>query len=920
MRRALSVALATFVTLGAPETAHAQNDGLRIRATRRDTIRAGSTVTAAFAISNQRADTVQVMPHVEVPTDWAVLMGGASFAIQPRSTEMLMLSVVVPARAVAGVYPIRVRVTGQADPNGIMDSIVVLVPPRHALEVGLLDRPGFVVSGKTYDAGFLVRNRGNSPSVVRLSARSSLGAATLSDATVQLNAEESRVVRARVRTPSGLHAAMDDVLEIVATETDAGSGGGASPPTEASARVTIVPEPGRKIEEYLKVPTRVNLRAASSDGVSPFEIFGRGVVRDGGSTEVAFLFRGPTGPFAAFGERDEYRAELRAPSWRARLGDQLFILSPLTGGAQPGFGVGADGTRGAFSAGAYGQHFRRVPEKGTETGAFLSARPFEAARVALNVVDRAGGGLAGRVASGVASFYREAYGGDVEVARSDNASGSGMARALRLSGTASQFSYDAGHQHADTAFAGSQRGSEHTYVTASSHHLDLVSFAASGSRHRTDLSRSTGVPYIERLDLGTVSATLHDRYTLELGSVIRGTVISGVEQEGQERRLRARADHDLRFGLLSLESEVGQATNANQASTLYSEVSIGTRHSFERGAVAFWAERYSGGSITKGTDGSNTIGGDATLRVSRTTNISLQGYATRLRTADAGVHSQLDALVSHHLPNGTTVTLRARILGGGSISTADHSVAYLEYGVPLRLPVSRLRTPGRVFGRVVDASTGRGVPGALVRLGPQVAITDAQGQVAFGGVPGGEHRVSMSQETSFADAVFVGDPTLRVDSTQARPTTFKLAIARSARVDVVVRRFSSVRTGIAGAPDSLADAGSVVNASLVLAGERDTLYRTTGEDGKVSFTDVPPGTWVITIRGDAPAFHRFDPDRIELQLAPEESRALAFRLIPRRREVQLIGDGQELRPTTADPKSPPKPGATKTIKPNQRQD
>ena len=58
------------------------------------------------------------------------------------------------------------------------------------------------------------------------------------------------------------------------------------------------------------MPTQVHLRAASSDGVSPFEIFGRGGIRDGGQTQMDFLFRGPTGKFSAFGERDEYRAAL----------------------------------------------------------------------------------------------------------------------------------------------------------------------------------------------------------------------------------------------------------------------------------------------------------------------------------------------------------------------------------------------------------------------------------------------------------------------------------------------------------------------------------------------------------------------------------------------------------------------------------
>src|SRR5947208_793732 len=250
--RSAAFAVLTLLALGSPLSA--QSEGLRIRATRRDSITAGATVTAAFAVSSARADTVHVLPHVELPTDWTMLMGGAELAVAPRSTEMLMLSVVVPARAATQV---------------------------------------------------------EAPAI----------------------------------------------------------------PAEASARVTVVPEPSRKIEEYLKVPTQVHLRAASSDGVSPFEIFGRGDVRDGGHTQMDFLFRGPTGQFSAFGERDEYRVALIAPNWRLRAGDQLFMLSSLTGVGQPGFGLGADATHGAFSMGGYGEQFRRIPGRGNETGAFVSARP-----------------------------------------------------------------------------------------------------------------------------------------------------------------------------------------------------------------------------------------------------------------------------------------------------------------------------------------------------------------------------------------------------------------------------------------------------------------------------------------------------------------------------------------------------------------
>jgi hypothetical protein len=912
---ALTLALAVFQ----PELARAQSpmdpQQLSIRATRRDTLRAGATVTSAFMVMNARQDSVEVAPSVETPKDWTVLMGNTILAVGGRSSAMLMLSVAVPARAAAGVYPIRVIVTSSADPRGAADSMLVVVPPRRALEVTLGDRPGFVVSGRNYDASWFVRNRGNLPTQIRIAVKSTLGVPAGGDTLITLAAEESRELRTRVRTRPGVHAASDDVLEISATMV-----GDTAAPAEVSARVTVVPEPTRKIENFLRMPVQANVRAANTPGVSPFELFGTGYLRDGSPVRAEFLVRARAGEYSPFGERDEYRLQVDAPSWRARAGDHFFMLSPLTGGLQPGFGASLEGTRGAFSAGAHGQQFRRDPQGGTETGAYAGAA-LNGGRVQLNAVTRNGGLQPGQVLGAVGSYARSFYHADVEVAQSSDtkSSANGAARTVRVGASFPAYSFDFGHSLADTTFLGAQRGSRHDYLTGNASPFELVSFGTNISRHRTDLSRSAGVPYMEALDVGLLSATALDRFTLELQSAQRSTEISGGTARGRQLGARLRADQDLPFVHLSFESEVGQAREAD-SSRQYTHLSLGARRGFRFGSASLWGETYSGGSILRGLTGSSTVGGDATLQLFGATSATLVGYMTRNDLPGDGWTSQLDARVVHGLKTGATVSLRARLMGGGTVASRDRNVAYLEYGMPLRLPISRLRTPGRVRGRVVDAATGSGVPGALVRLGPQVAITDRDGEVAFGGVPGGQHRLSMSQETSFADAVFVDDPTVLVDSAQPTPTTFRLAIARGARVNIMARRYTALRTGIAGTPDSLVDAGPLANATLVLAGARDTLYRTTAENGMATFTDVPPGHWVIAIRGDAPAFHRFEPDRAELTLKPGEVQRHDFRLVPRRREVQMIGDGQELKSMTADPKSQAPQGGIKVVKPDIKQD
>jgi hypothetical protein len=885
----------TVAAIVAASPALAQT-GVDVAAARRDTVRAGATVTVPFSLTNRGADSVTIAPGIDLPDNWTLLMGSTAVRVPAFGSTVVIVSAAVPARTPAGMYQI------------------VLSAARHAVDVSLVDRPGFVVAGHGYEARFLVRNRGNALATLRLSARSNSGVATLSDSVLSLEPDVSRVVAARVVTPALVDEATDDVVELLVRPPD-----DSTTTYQASSRVSVVPEPSRSIERYQRIPTMMRLRAASSDGISPFEIVGGGAVRDGGSTRLDFLLRGPTSAFAPFGDRDEYQAQLSAPGWRLRAGDHFYYISQLSSPSQPGAGFSAEGERGIVTLGGHAQQFRRDRNGGSETGAFLALRPTDGARVAVNAVNRLGGLLAGSILGTSAELSRGLHDAELEVARSDNPAGAGWARAGRLSGAWSRLSYDIGHSVADTGFAGSQRGASHNYVNAALPAFKDVTFNLSGSAHRADMTRSTGVPYVDRLSLGSLATTFRNRYTVELTAASRGATVQSVSDVGRQHGARLHAEYDASVGTLSFEGEAGRARDASTGSRTFTDLSLALRWPTRVGAFTVWGERYSGGSVTKGLLGTTTLGGDAAIRVS-TFDVAVQGYASRTSWSQAEWHTQLDASIGHSLPNGSTVTLRARLLGGGILPPDQQSVAYLEYGMPLRLPVSRLRTPGRVVGRVVDAVSQQGVPGALVRLGPQIAITDEKGNVAFAGVPGGEHRVSMSQETSFAHAVLMGDPVLIVDSTRAEPTSFQLAIARGARVDVRVRRYATTRTAVGESVDSLTDAGAVPNAVLVLTGARDTLIATADEAGRATFSDVPPGTWTLSVRSDPPAYHRFDPDRADVTLVPGETRALDVRLVPRRREIRIIGTEQELRAMPSDPKrgGDPRAPAVRTGKPNQR--
>src|SRR5688572_25860914 len=139
--------LAALLTLGAFVTLAGQDGEIRIRATRRDTIRAGATVTAAFSVANAAPDTANLSARVDVPRDWSLLMAPQTLTVPGRSSELAMIALAVPSRAAAGVYVIRVALVDIAERAVSSDSVLVVVPARRSLFLAPLSRPGFVVSG-----------------------------------------------------------------------------------------------------------------------------------------------------------------------------------------------------------------------------------------------------------------------------------------------------------------------------------------------------------------------------------------------------------------------------------------------------------------------------------------------------------------------------------------------------------------------------------------------------------------------------------------------------------------------------------------------------------------------------------------------------------------------------------------------------
>ncbi|MEO8621292.1 MAG: hypothetical protein ABI625_09525 [bacterium] len=842
-----------------------------------------ATITTALRITNRSASRASLVPKIEVPAEWSVPMGTQPFVLAAGESDSWIVGVRLPARAPAGRYTIQVSAEDSVSHEITRDSIAVEVSVVRALDLSLTSVPTYSISGDTYRTVFVLQNRGNVATTVAVHAKSVLGGVvSLGASHLSIGAGASVPLAVNVATRTKGAEAQDDVLEVFASDKS-----DSTITATASSRVTIVQE-ANSAEPLHRVASQLRLRAANaSAGVSPYEFVGSGALRDGGSDQLSFVLRGSPGASSQFGDQDEYRLELRGSKYTARAGDGLYRVSSLSSGGQTGFGGGLDVHDGALGAGAFAQHFRFQPNGPTEAGAYVSARADDIIgrpQFTVSGLTRSGGVLSGQVlGSAVTMDPVSVVHIEAEVAGSTGPLGRGAAAEAHVSG-GDRVRYDVGHIAADDQFAGIYRGAEHDYASVSAGATDDIRFSASMGSHQSN-GVILGIMAPQYFRSTTVGVDYTSQFTLQYSSLTRTSNAYTARTDESQRGLLARSEQTFGTTRLWGSAGAGVATTVLSGQHEYHELSLGASANFGVNSLSLYGEASKGMSISRGSDNVITIGGDGRLQVASGTSLTFNGFQTMLRSS-GDRFSQLDAGISQQLKTGSTVSLRIR-LTGSAYDVRDREVAFLEYTMPVQMPVGRARSAGRVRGRVVDQETGLGVAGTLVRLGPQAAITDAEGNVAFAGLPAGEYRLSLAQRTS-QTSVFTGDPTVRVDSTRRTPTTFALAVERAGLVIGTVRQMAVARTGMETASDSLADAGPLNDVSLALVGVRDTLFATTDATGAYRFTEVASGSYVLKVMSESRTGARWEPAEIEVTVKPAVTRQVAFRSVPRRRAVQMI--------------------------------
>jgi hypothetical protein len=863
--------------------------GIVVQPTQRDTltVEPGSTVTVAFDVRNGTSTAVIVQPQIALPKGWSVVIGSAAFGIAAQSRDTWLVGVAPGPAVTAGTYTVRATVVVGSDPAQ-MDSVVIRVPERHGLDVYPGETPPFVMGGGGFPVRFFVHNNGNVVATFALRATTSLGMPLSLDqqsVTVQPGATATITSRAPSSRPE--LRTRESVVELTAVDRS-----DSTISSSASVRTTMVPRSIGWLDQVSTVPSELMLRSVGrGSGVSPASFSGSGPLSPGGNTQLDFLFRAPVDGPPIFGERDEYRVSLSADPYRVRLGDQLFGFSQLTSSWTPGFGAELSGERSGMTVGAYVKENRFDPTQSVERALSLgtsAAGPFSASIVG---VDRGGdGGPGARVG---ALSARARLGGrsvlEVEGAMSDSAGSPGEAHRARLAGDVSLLTYDLSFIHGTREYAGRDRGETMTHAGVSAKLTDWAT--VSGNASTFAFSPMLAQSGSNRLKSGILEGSfLCDRFAVAYESMTRNDSGSYVSLDGAQRGLRIRATQPV--GPLDFSTSVaeGVAHDAGVGDHRYESITLSMHTRLgDAGSLELFGQRTAGTIFEM--PGSNG-GATATLQLPQSTSLVLSAFGNVPFGERSMYFAQLDAELSHRLDNGMLLVLRNRLTRYAWRTEGPRSnLIFLELRAPLRIPTGRGHPTSVARGRIVDEETGMGVGGALVRLGSEAAVSDAHGRVTFASLAPGRYQASVDGAAGprMSDALLIGDVAVDVPTESRRPVDFSLSLVRGGHVRVGVRQLDFATTLATAAADSLVDAGGFANAVIALVGARDTIYQITNQDGVADFRDIPVGRWSVKmIAGALPSAHAVDEDELAVTVRPGERATVGFRVVPKRRAIQLM--------------------------------
>ena len=857
----------------------------------------GQVLTTAVRVHNPSPVHQKYEARLILPGGWRSLTNEGGFELDAGNADIRLISIAIPPAAAPGAYQIHYSVSNDAVPPCWMTfTIDVQVEPLRNLQLQVAESPRYAVAGDMFKALFDVTNRGNEPSEIRLSVRSGQGWTARPESTmVTLAARQTRRIAVDVLADQSATQNFRYVVELKATLAS-----DSTVIAMASFPIDIVPRGSAGADLYHELPLTARIRSAGDQhgAGAQIELAGGGKLTDKGTDNVELFLRTPDiQSRSVLGYHDEYRISYTSQHYALYAGDKSYELSPLTELARNAIGAEAMGRAGDVTVGGFINQTRFFSPVQKEQAGYVKYGFDSTSSASVNFLRKDDITQSNMVT--LRGNVRPIGQNDLDLeAGASTLNGVGdQAIAARLQGIEDWASYEVRFVRAGTNYGGYYRDVEFRSGSFSLQPWQRLHVDFYGRDERRNLNLDTMQFVAPRDQYYLVGAGYGDLVSVYYRTDDQADRLPDAKYAAREHAVQVRSGYTMQLATFMGTAEVGSTDDRvlNQSSPFQRiQLSANVRpeaHQSYGVSVEYSNERFfNAGESTGRWSGSLSAG----IFLSQGTQIMANIEGSRTAAPFVQTYSMVDLSIEHTFPFGHTVTLRGRQSIFAPASDGKEIAYLLEYSVPMSIPVSRLSASGQLRGSIRDAQSQRGIGGILLYAGEATAVSSEAGEFVFPGLQPNVYHLQVDLGSLGMDRVTTVPTPIDVSVRGGEETTIDLGVIPGATIRGSVLLFGirepqpvdTTRTEyieLRGQPNVLVE----------ISRDGETQRRIADNKGRFQFQNVRPGTWTMRIQdGNIPQYHYFEHDTATVIVGPSEQRQVMFRVLPRKRTIQILEEGR----------------------------
>ena len=911
--------------------------GVEVRSTSPELleIEPGKIVTGSFLISNKTQGEEEFIEKLKLPADWQEIISDQfPLRLKPQEQRVRVVAFLVPSTSPAGRHQISYSIRSERDYNITdSDSISVVVLPVIKTEMLVEGKPEVVIAGDAYGLMLRLINRGNSRIDLRLKIKSTpTYPVSIKPPVIALEAGKSQVLKVEVKTDEKLKKRIKNVLQIKA-ETEDSSNGVVS--VSRTVLVEIIPKITDEFGRYHILPSQVTLMGAGQDGKNGLqaELSGRGSLDEEGKGGIDFLFRGPDiQEISRRGRRDEYRLSYHYEDIQLHFGDGSYSLSPLTQKFCYGRGLEASISPGRYGLKAFYAENRWSQPKIRRVGTSLSYQFTKKLNIKGNFLTKRN-----RSNFSPWSYDEKLYSleSKVELAKTLNLdlelgyydtkgeeeSGE-LAFRINLDGQLSdQIRYSFENIYAGPNYFGYYNDADYTNSTITfpiyrklrgnlsyrsyKNNLDIDSTMETANREK---SRQASAFY--SFPFGT-------RISLKYEDLIREDCVLPADYNYKEKTLKLGVAQT--FGKFSLRTNIERGEFEDRL--LATKNNNLERYGFYLHFRPSYRQTYSlytrtgHSSFTWNPKRTKTIDISGSWFIKQNISFSLNYRSDESGSEESQKRNSIFSTLNYTLPNNHALVLRSQWSKYEEEKKGEFSFL-LKYIIPLRIPISKKKSIGVLKGKVYDQEKPEKtpIPKVILTANEATAITHENGRYIFPSLKPGTYYLRVDKGSIGLNRVTTGKLPVIIEVRGGETITNDIGVVTSCKISGRVAIFDlpsdkKLEDKISISEDSLFLIGpgekqdfekddlvkgkGLVNTFLEITNQEEVLRQLTDKKGRFFFEDIKPGKWKLKVYDySLPAHHYLEQNEFQLELKPGEEREITVKVLPRRRPIQIIDQGE----------------------------